>query len=295
LRLLNGARLDRKGQKTLFEVLDEGPEDSPVANLSDQARQYLAHLKIKDPDADPDVAALVWMHVLAVGCSPEYLSENADGVCRDWPRIPLPAGRKLLERSAELGRRVASLLDTEKEVPGVTAGKIGPLFRTVGVLGRVGGGALNAGAGDLAVTAGWGHVGDGGAIMPAKGRIVQREFDQREQEAIAATAGSLGLSLSQARGLLGAHTCDVCLNDAAYWQNVPAKVWECYVGGYQVIKKWLSYREQDVLGRALRSDEAREVTNMARRLACLVLIQPALDENYRAVKAAAWAWGTAGQ
>jgi hypothetical protein len=47
--------------------------------------------------------------------------------------------------------------------------------------------------------------------------------------------------------------------------------------------------------RSLRSDEAREVTNVARRLASLVLMQPALDEKYRAVKAATWASGSEGQ
>ena len=29
---------------------------------------------------------------------------------------------------------------------------------------------------------------------------------------------------------------------------MPANVWEYYIGGYQVIKKWLSYREQELLG-----------------------------------------------
>ena len=80
------------------------------------------------------------------------------------------------------------------------------------------------------------------------------------------------------------------LNDAAYWKNVPANVWEYFIGGYQVIKKWLSYRERELLGRALRVDEAREVTNIARRLTAIVLLQPALDENYRAVKGRAYAW-----
>ena len=63
------------------------------------------------------------MHALAIGYSPAYLSENADGIRRDWPRIPLPDNRKTLEASAALGRQVAALLDTESEVSGVTAGK----------------------------------------------------------------------------------------------------------------------------------------------------------------------------
>jgi len=33
------------------------------------------------------------------------------------------------------------------------------------------------------------------------------------------------------------------INEVANWRNIPAKVWSYYIGGYQVIKKWLSYRE----------------------------------------------------
>ncbi|MCC6125053.1 MAG: hypothetical protein IT426_08835 [Pirellulales bacterium] len=80
------------------------------------------------------------------------------------------------------------------------------------------------------------------------------------------------------------------LNDRAYWRNVPAAVWEYYIGGYQVMKKWLSYREDEILGRALRPEEAREVMNMARRIAAIVLLQPELDRNYRAVAGATYAW-----
>ena len=37
----------------------------------------------------------------------------------------------------------------------------------------------------------------------------------------------------------------------AFWRNIPATVWTYNLGGYQVLKKWLSYREHDVsLGRA---------------------------------------------
>jgi len=102
---------------------------------------------------------------------PAYLAENADGIRRDWPRIPLPDSRKALEASAGLGRQVAALLDTEAEAPSVTAGKLEPIFRTIGALAKVGGGSLDADAGDLAVTAGWGHAGKEGVTMPGKGRL----------------------------------------------------------------------------------------------------------------------------
>ena len=71
---------------------------------------------------------------------------------------------------------------------------------------------------------------------------------------------------------------------------MPANVWEYTIGGYQVIKKWLSYREHALLGRALTTDEAREVTHMVRRIAAIVLLYPALDANYLAVKQATAFW-----
>jgi hypothetical protein len=67
-------------------------------------------------------------------------------------------------------------------------------------------------------------------------------------------------------------------------------VWEYTIGGYQAMKKWLSYRERALLGRALTADEVREVMHMARRIAAILLLEPALDENYQAVKQATDAW-----
>jgi hypothetical protein len=230
------------------------------------------------------------MHALAVGYSPAYLAENADGIRRDWPRVPLPNSRKVLEASAELGRRVAALLDSEAQVNGVTTGKVEPIFRTLAVPSKVGGGSLNADAGDLAVTAGWAHAGKAGATMPGKGRIVRRPYNQIELDAISEAAKTWGISRKQALALLGADTRDVYLNDIAYWRNVPVNVWEYFIGGYQVIKKWLSYREHQLLGRALSADEAREVTGMACRLSAIVLMQPALDENYCRSAEHAYVW-----
>jgi hypothetical protein len=65
-------------------------------------------------------------------------------------------------------------------------------------------------------------------------------------------------------------------------------VWGFTIGGYQVIKKWLSYREQRVLGRAMTMAEIMEVTATARRLAALVLLQAQLDANYQAAAATTW-------
>jgi hypothetical protein len=141
-----------------------------------------------------------------------------------------------------------------------------------------------------AVTAGWAHAGKGGVTMLGKGLIVARPYDQAELDAIADAGKARGLSAKAVLALLGPDTRDVYLNETAYWRNVPANVWEYFIGGYQVIKKWLSYRESKLLGRSLRPDEARYVTEMARRIAAIALMQPALDENYRRAAANAFAW-----
>jgi Type ISP C-terminal specificity domain len=120
--------------------------------------------------------------------------------------------------------------------------------------------------------------------MPGKGRAIERPYTVGERTAIAVGAQALGMPEEDAFTLLGHHTYDVYLNDVVFWSNVPANVWEYTVGGYQVIKKWLSYRESDVLGRSLTKEEAREVTSTARRIAALLLMGPALDANYQRAK-----------
>jgi hypothetical protein len=126
--------------------------------------------------------------------------------------------------------------------------------------------------------------------MPGKGRVAMRKFSEEEFAALATEAKERKSSLKQFQNLLGQATCDVYLNDSVYWRNVPLNVWEFHMGGYQVIKKWLSYRESVLLGRSLEPDEAREVTGIARRLAGILLLQPDLDKNYQAVKDAAFPW-----
>ncbi len=264
------------------------------ANLSIPARAYLASLGLTDLDSDTETAALVWRHALAIGYSPIYLTENADGIRQDWPRIPLPATKDLLLASAELGRKVAALLDTETAVAGVTSGSIRAELKVIGVAATADGKPLNREAGDFDVAAGWGHGGQRGITMPGKGKMIPRDYTAAERAAIEQGASELGLTPELAFAHLGEQTCDVYLNGNAYWRNVPLKVWEYTIGGYQVMKKWLSYRERELLGRALTLDEVREVTNMARRIAAIRLLEPALDENYRAVKENCYDWQARG-
>jgi hypothetical protein len=188
---------------------------------------------------------------------------------------------------------VAALLDAEHAVPGVTSGTIRRELRAIARITRDGGGSLNPAAGDLAITAGWGYAGKGGIRMPGQGKIVERDYTPDELDAIKKGAQLLGIPAEQVFQLLGETTCDVYLNDVAYWKNIPAKVWDYTIGGYQVIKKWLSYRERDLLGRSLTKDEAREAMNIARRIAAILLLEPVLDANYKTIRQASYVRPTA--
>lgn len=147
---------------------------------------------------------------------------------------------------------------------------------------RGGGVQLNAAAGELDMTARWGVAGKGGICMPSKGKLTERAYTPEEMSALGSQPSALSC--------LGESTFDIFLSDVAYWRNVPAKVWEYTLGSYQVMKKWLSYREKELLGRSLTLDDVTHVTHMARRIAALLLLQPALDANYQAVKSSTYAW-----
>ncbi len=111
-----------------------------------------------------------------------------------------------------------------------------------------------------------------------------------ERKAIIAGAEVLKFSSKDAFQLLGDRTPDVYLNDSAYWKNVPLRAWEYTIGGYQVVKKWLSYREKETLKRSLTIDEVQYLRDMVRRIAAILLMQPELDANYEAVKKATYQW-----
>jgi hypothetical protein len=261
-----------------------GVEGALLPNLSKEAAAYL-----KATGADESA---LFFHSLGLLHAPAYSAQNSGGLRQDWPRIPLPATRELLEASVALGRQLAALLDPESDVPGVSLGDIRPELRAIGAIASASGKRLDPTAGDLAVTAGWGHAGKGGVTMPGRGRAAERVYGKDERAAIEVGTAAVGLSAEQAFALLGERCLDVSLNDRAYWRCVPSRVWEYTIGGYQVLKKWLSYRERSLLGRDLKPEEARYVTEVARRIAAILLLSPALDANYEAVKARTFDWAS---
>ena len=80
--------------------------------------------------------------------------------------------------------------------------------------------------------------------------------------------------------MLGEQVLDVHLNEQVCWRGVPAAAWDYKIGGFQVLRKWRSYREKRVLGRDLTVAEARSFTGIARRLTEIVLLGPQLDSNH---------------
>ena len=241
---------------------DEGHGDGTGAgrhaNLSGKAQRYLDRLELGVED--------LFYHVISVVHDPSYRATNAGALRMGWPRIPLPGwpdgeaegAAEALARSATHGRELAALLDPETPVPGVTRTPLRPEITAIAVPSTVDGGNM-AGA-DFVVTVGWGHYGSGDAVMPGRGRAEERAYTPEETTA-----------MLDALPILGDETFDVYLNGEAFWRNIPAAVWDYRLGGYQILKKWLSYRERKVLGRNLRAAEVQHFADTARRIAALLL------------------------
>ena len=242
-----------EGQQTMLEGRAQRRP-----NLSAAAQRYLDGLGLGVED--------LFHHALAVLHDPAYREANAGALRMEWPRIPLPGwpdgdatgAADEMAASAARGRELARLLDPETPAPGVTVGALRTELAAIAVPTTADG--RNMSGGDFALTAGWGHFGAGDAVMPGQGRVVERGYTAAERETMGAAAN-----------ILGDAAFDIHLNGNARWSNIPANVWNYKLGGYQVLKKWLSYREHRVLGRNLLPEEAQHFTDTARRIAAILL------------------------
>ena len=411
-------------------------------NLSPAAHSYLERLGLDVED--------LFHHVLAVLHDPEYREANAGALRMEWPRIPLPGwpdgsgddAAAELAASAARGWKLAALLDPDTPVPGVTEPRPGvpsgsalcPEIAEIAVPSTID--DTNMTGDDFALTAGWGHLGQGEAVMPGQGRAIERPHTAPEQAALPSVVPALSRNpvpvprntrddahtpgdtttprteddaalppvipalsrnpvpvprdtgddahtpgdtttprteddaalppvipalsrnpvpvprdtgddahtpgdtttprteddaalppvipalsrnpvpvprdtrddahtpgdtttprteddaalppvipalsrnpvptpsdaqtLDDTSPVLGDTTFDIYLNDRAYWRNVPAPVWNYKLGGYQVLKKWLSYRDHKVLARPLHPQEVQHFTNTARRITAIL-------------------------
>ena len=248
----------------------------------------------------PDLAAPAGRGALSGrGASRSAHSPGRAGGSRTAPTAAQAEQAALtLAALAARGRELARLLDPETPVPGVTTGAPRPEIAAIAVPATVDG--RNISGDDFELAAGWGHFGPGQAVMPGQGRIVQRPYTPAERQALShaappthhsgspsvipAKAGiqshaptpeavdGIQVNPATTEAALGETTFDVYLNDRAYWRNVPAAVWDYKLGGYQVLKKWLSYRERAILRRPLTPDEIHHFTTTARRITAILLL-----------------------
>lgn len=247
------AYLHNKG----LDLGSSGTQRSP--NLSNQAQRYLERLGLGVED--------LFHHVLAVLHDSAYGRNNAGALRMEWPRIPLPGwpdgsppgAAARIVASALRGRELAALLDPDRQITGVTTGLLRPETAVVAVPTTIDGGNMDQH--DFDLTAGWGYCAQGETVMPRQGRVVERPYTANELADLDETVQTLGES-----------TFDIYLNDRAYWRNVPAAVWSYNLGGYPVLKKWLSYREYEVLGRPITPEEVQHFVDSARRIAAILVL-----------------------
>ena len=240
---------------------DDGLDDDGTGrrpNLSVAARRYLDRLGASVED--------LFHHVLATLHDLAYRKANAGALRMEWPRIPLPgwsdgeaaAAPPPLAASAARGRALAQLLDPDTPVRGVTEGTLRSAIAALAVPTTLDGHHMTGD--DFALMARWGHYGSGDAVMPGQGRLVERPYTPEERAA-------MGNGLP----VFGETTFDIYLNARAFWRNIPAHVWTYKLGGYQVLKKWLSYREREILGRMLTPEDVQHFTDTARRIGAIVV------------------------
>jgi hypothetical protein len=189
------------------------------------------------------IAESLFFHMVAITQSPLYRARNRVLLCRNWPRIPIPANVDAIQASASLGRRVADLL--RPDVPFTAPAEL----RNLAVPTRKDGGQLSEA--DLRVTIRYGGIGRYEPPLEGPEKRVGRLW----------------------------------WNDVGYWNNVPAEIWSFTISGYPVIKKWLDYRHIEKLGRPLRYEEVRYVSEIVQRIAALIALGPSLDESYLTSKA----------
>ena len=185
-----------------------------------------------------------------------------------WPRIPLPgwpngdtpSAAEELVVSAARGQKLAALLDSDTPVPGVTEGALRPEIASIAVPSIACGGNMTGD--DFALTSGWGHFGQGEAVMPGQGRVIERPYTAVERSALGDTARTLGdhylRHLPQRPRLLAQRP--VQLSGTTSSAATRSSRSGCPIGSVRV------------LGRNLKPDEVQHFTNTARRIAAILTL-----------------------
>lgn len=284
-----------RGHAYYIPTWHKGWSGKRSTSLSKPIQEYLGTLGVPLDSTVEDAALLAHYHTLAIGFAPAYLHENRVELGQGWPRIPFPGfdpakpqtlseAREAFRNSADLGRLVAQLLEGSPDGHDPIARTAANDLHHFAVLTEESDTNQEDRGRLFVVDQGWGKVFRGGAVLPSHGKVSVRAYSGDERRTVEAVARSMRVHAGAAYSLLGDSTRDIYLNEQVCLRNVPAKVWDFTVGGYQVLKKWLSYRETDILGRPLTFNEADSFCTVIRRIVALRLMGYHLNRNYSIIR-----------
>lgn len=204
--------------------------------------------------------------VLAVGHAPAFQRDFIGSLAHDWLHLPIPRRRDSFEAAVSAGEQVRILLD-----PLADARALRAVLRTI----------LGADAARLAQLS----TTDGGAAREADFTVDIAHFG-------AAPGGWRPRSRAPEepwRPEWGETTGDLRLNDRVFLRHVPERAWRYELGGYQVIKKWLGYRQaRRRNGEPLTLAEKDHLRGLIQRLAALAVLESRLDAVYERAAADAF-------
>ncbi|QEC69616.1 N-6 DNA methylase [Panacibacter ginsenosidivorans] len=280
----NPIAIPYKVKESIEKNLFQSGKNLFIPNLSVNTYKYLSSIGYDEKSDFVELSKEILFHCFSILFCPLYLKENSTNLSIDFPKIPLPNNKEDFKSSSQLGSQIVGLMNAEIEIEGVTINVL-QLYKDIAIISKKDGSIISLD--NLAIVANWGNKTVQG-VMPGKGKYEERNFSKDEY----ASFKSTGYSEELIHKLLGETTIDVFLNADVYWKNIPLKVWNYHIGGYQVIKKWLSYREESIIKRPLKKEEAREIVNISRRITALCLMEENLNNNYKRVKENTFDWST---
>jgi len=192
--------------------------------------------------------------------APQFEADHKDSLAQDWARIPIPKDQAVLADVVELGDKAGRLLDPIANVRNTIREILGSDARGLAIAARLDESKLS----ESAMVMSRSYYG------AARG-----DWRERIQDALGGWRESWGSS-----------TGDLFINDEVCFKNVPERVWRYELGGYPVLKKWLSYRHSERRsGGPLTLAEADHFRSMVQRLAALLALGPELDAAYEGASA----------
>ncbi len=243
----------------LFHPTADGESRKIEANLRDalwlKLKEAWGLRGGRDGAAAKKLARTLFRAALALCHSPQFEADHKDSLAQDWAHVPFPRDATALKKLADLGDRIAVLLNPHEDAAKAITQGLGRDARGLAVLTRVDGAKISESA--LVISRSY--------YGAARGDWRERPVGD-EEPWHAEWGGSTG---------------DLFVNDDVFFANVPIAVWRYELGGYPVLKKWLGYRHSERrAGKALALAEAEHFVGIVKRIAALLALAAELDAAY---------------